>query len=72
VKCYFRKCYYRKMYYVRCRWIKFTDGGGTNYIETPSLARAIRANKKLKRRVRQIDVREKGVRNPYVLHNSWL
>ena len=72
MKCYFRKCYYKKNYYVRCRWITFPDGGGCNYIKTHSLAKAIRANKKLKRGVRQIDVREKGVRNPYVLHNSWL
>ena len=66
------KSYHKKLYYVRCRWIDFPDGGGRNYIATPSLARAIRMNKKLKRNARQIDVRERGNKNPYVLHNSWL
>jgi hypothetical protein len=56
---------------VRCKWVDFPDGGGRNYLATPSLARAIRVNKKLKRGVRQIDVRVGG-KEPYVLHNSWL
>lgn len=67
------RCWHKKLYYVRCAWIEFRDGGGgRNYIATPSLARAIRMNKKLKRNARQIDVRERGKKEPYVLHNSWL
>lgn len=65
------KAWHKKLYHVRCKWIDFPDGGGRNFIATPSLARAIRMNKKLKRNARQIDVRERG-KKPYVLHNSWL
>lgn len=63
--------WHKKLYYVRCVWINFSDGGGRNYIATPSLARAIRMNKKLKRSERQIDVRERD-KEPYVLKGSWL
>ena len=65
------RCWHKKLYYVRCKWIAFLDGGGRNYITTPSLGRALRMNKKLKLGVRQIDVRVRG-KEPYVLRNSWL
>lgn len=64
-------CRHRKLYYVRTAWKKFADGGGRNYLATPSLARAMRMNKKLKIAARQIDVRERG-KKPYVLKGSWL
>ena len=63
--------WHKKLYYVRCTWVNFPEGGGRNYIATPSLARAIRMNKKLKRSERQIDVRERD-KEPYVLKGSWL
>ena len=43
----------------------------SNFIATASLGRARYFAKKLKRKYRQIDVRERG-KKPYVLHNSWL
>lgn len=43
----------------------------SNFIVTASLGRARYFAKKLKRKYRQIDVRERG-KKPYVLHNSWL
>jgi hypothetical protein len=46
-------------------------GGWSNYISTPSLARAKRLAKKLPLKYRQIDVRIKGKR-AYVLDRSWL
>ena len=66
------RCWHKKLYYVRTKWKAFENGGGRNYIATPSLARAMRMNKKLKVVERQIDVRERGKKEPYVLHNSWL
>lgn len=65
------RCWYKKLYYVRTVWKDYPDGGGRNYIATPSLQRAIRMNKRLKLGVRQIDVRIRGKR-PFVLRNSWL
>jgi hypothetical protein len=65
------KSQYKKLYYVRTAWKAFAGGGGRNYLATPSLARAIRMNKKLKLVARQIDVRERG-KKPYVLKGSWL
>ena len=64
-------CRHTKLYYVRTAWKSFAGGGGRNYLATPSLARAIRMNKKLKLVARQIDVRERG-KKPYVLKGSWL
>jgi len=52
-------------------YVPYPDGGGRNFIATPSLQRAIRMNKRLKLSVRQIDVRIRGKR-PFVLRNSWL
>lgn len=66
------RCWHKKLYYVRTAWKAFADGGGRNFLATPSLARAMRMNKKLKVVERQIDVRERGKKEPYVLHNSWL
>lgn len=60
----------RKRYYVRTKWTKIS-GGWTNFVATPSLARAKRLNKKLKVNHRQIDVRERGKR-VYVLDRSWI
>jgi len=65
------RCWHKKLYYVRTAWKEFAGGGGRNYLATPSLARAIRMNKKLKLVARQIDVRERG-KKPYVLKGSWL
>ena len=62
-------CWCKKQYYVRTDW-KFRYGGWSNYIATPSLARARMLNQKLKVKHRQIDVRIKG-RKPYVLEGSW-
>jgi len=53
----------QKTVYVSCKWY-FPDGGGRNYIATPSLAKAIRMNKKLKRNARQIDVRVREIESP--------
>lgn len=62
----------KKMYYVALNRPKtFPDGGWRDYMATPSLGRARYYAKKLKRKYRQIDVREKGKRF-YVLFGSWL
>jgi hypothetical protein len=65
------RCWHKKLYYVRTAWKTFADGEGRNFLVTPSLARAMRMNKKLKIAARQIDVRERG-KKPYVLKGSWL
>jgi len=68
-----KHCYSKKRYYVALNHPKtFPDGGWSNFIATPSLGRARYYAKKLKRKYRQIDVREKGKRFPYVLPRSWL
>ena len=64
------RCWPRKMYYVRTRW-HYRAGGWSNYIATPSLARARMANGKLPVIHRQIDVRIRGPYEPYVLEGSW-
>jgi hypothetical protein len=66
-----RHCWPKKRYYVSCRWISYQDGGGRNFIRTASLGRARYYAKRLKRSVRQIDVRIRG-QKPYVLPGSWL
>jgi len=65
------KCLPKKQYYVMCRWIAYQKGGGKNFIRTPSLGRARYYAKKLKLKVRQIDVRQMG-KKAYVLQGSWL
>jgi len=68
-----KHCWPKKRYYVALNRPKtFPDGGWSNYIATPSLGRARYYAKKLKRKYRQIDVREKGKKLPYVLPGSWL
>ena len=63
----------KKLYYVALNKPKnWPDGGWSNYISTGSLGRARYLAKRLKRAVRQIDVRVRGERNPYVLPGSWL
>lgn len=65
-------CRPKKRYYVGLKKPKtFSDGGWRNYIATPHLAQARYYAKKLKRKYRQIDVREWG-KKPYVLKSSWL
>ena len=64
-------CRPKKLYYVCCRWIDYPNGGGRNFIATPSLGRARQAAKRLPLNRRQIDVRIQGKR-PFVLKNSWL
>jgi hypothetical protein len=54
-----------------CRWIDYPKGGGRNFIRTASLGRARCYAKRLKRKVRQIDVLEYG-KKKYVLQGSWL
>jgi hypothetical protein len=54
-----------------CRWIAYPEGGGRNFIRTASLGRARYYAKRLKLKVRQIDVRKKG-KKAYVLQGSWL
>ena len=66
-----RYCRPKKRYCVSCRWISYQDGGGKNFISTPSLGRARYYAKRLKLAVRQIDVRVWGEK-PYVLDRSWL
>ena len=67
------QCYPKKLYYVLLYKARtFPDGGWSNFIATPHLGRARYYAKKLKRKHRQIDVRERGNRNPYVLKGSWL
>jgi hypothetical protein len=70
-KFYPRKCYARKRYHVTLKKMVPKYGGWSNYISTPSLARAKRLSKKLPLKWRQIDVRIKGKR-AYVLDRSWL
>ena len=67
-----RYCWPKKLYYVQCRWVSFPDGGGRNFISTPSLGRARYYAKRLKLSVRQIDVRDRSKKSPYVLKGSWL
>jgi len=66
-----KHCWPKKKYYVCCRWIDYPKGGGRNFICTPSLGRARYYAKKLKLKVRQIDVLEYG-KKKYVLQGSWL
>ena len=67
-----KHCYAKKRYYVVLNKPKtFPDGGWSNFIATPSLGRARYYAKKLKRSMRQIDVREVGYKKPYVLEGSW-
>jgi len=66
-----KHCWPKKLYYVCCRWIDYPKGGGRNFIRTPSLGRARYYAKKLKLKVRQIDVRVRG-QKVYVLKGSWL
>jgi hypothetical protein len=63
-------CYSKKLYYVMCRWIAVKNGS-RNFICTPFLGRARYYAKRLKRTVRQIDVRIRG-KKAYVLKDSWL
>ena len=66
---------HKKLYYVSLnKMVERRDRLGlswSNFIATPSLARARFWAKKLKLKHRQIDVREKG-KKPYVLEGSWL
>ena len=64
-------CWHKKLYHVSCRWINYPNGGGRNFIATPSLGRARQASKRLPLKYRQIDVRIRG-KKPFVLKNSWL
>ena len=65
-------CRPKKQYYVHAYKIQYDGyGGWSNFIHTPSLARAKYFAKKLKLKHRQIDVREWG-KKPYVLKDSWL
>jgi hypothetical protein len=70
-KFYPRKSLPRKRYHVGLKKMVPRYGGWSNYISTPSLARAQRLAKKLPLKWRQIDVRIKGKR-AYVLDRSWL
>ena len=65
-----RRCWPKKLYYVMCRWVAIKNGS-RNYVRTPSLGRARYYAKKLKLKVRQIDVLEYG-KKKYVLQGSWL
>jgi hypothetical protein len=58
------------MYYVMCRWVTVKNGS-RNYVRTSSLGRARYYAKRLKLKVRQIDVRQMG-KKTYVLQGSWL
>jgi hypothetical protein len=71
IEYYPRKCYARRRYHVGLKKMVPRYGGWSNYISTPSLARARRLAKKLPLKWRQIDVRIKG-RRAYVLDRSWL
>jgi hypothetical protein len=66
-----KRCYPKKLYYVMCQWIPDPKGGGRNFIRTASLGRARYYAKRLKLKVRQIDVRQMG-KKAYVLQGSWL
>ena len=65
-------CFPKTLYYVHLgKWIERVDGGFGNYISTHSLGRARYYAKKAKLKFRQIDVRTRGKREPYVLKGSW-
>ena len=66
-----RHCRPKKLYYVALGRFVATKNGWRSFIATPSLGRARHYAKKLKRKERQIDVRERG-KEPYVLKGSWL
>ena len=61
----------RRLYYVALYKPRTFYGGWANYIVTPYIGRARYYAKRLKRKDRQIDVRERGGRG-YVLKGSWL
>jgi hypothetical protein len=61
----------RRLYYVSLYKPRTFHGGWANYIVTPYIGRARYYAKRLKRKDRQIDVREWGKRG-YVLKGSWL
>jgi len=65
-----KHCWHKKLYYVMYRWVAVKNGS-RNYVRTPSLGRARYYAKKLKLKVRQIDVRQMG-KKAYVLQGSWL
>lgn len=69
-----KHCYHKKRYYVALKKIRHhSDGlGWSNFIATPYIGKARFYAKKLKRKYRQIDVREVGNKKPYVLEGSWL
>jgi hypothetical protein len=68
-----RICRPKRLYYVLLKKPRiFPNGGWTNFIATASLGQARYHARKLKRKYRQIDVRELGRRTPYVLPGSWL
>ncbi len=60
----------RRLYYVALYQPRTFSGGWANYIVTPYIGRARYYAKRLKRKDRQIDVRERG--RAYVLKGSWL
>lgn len=67
------RCWYKKLYYVPLNKPRtFRDGSWSSFLGTPSLGRARYYAKRIKRKYRQIDVRERGPKKPYVLHGSWL
>ena len=67
------RCFPKIRYYVHLgKWIERSDGGFGNFMSTYSLGRARFYAKKAKLKFRQIDVRDKRVRDPYVLDRSWL
>jgi hypothetical protein len=67
------RCFPKTVYHVHFgKWIERSDGGWGNFISTHSLGRARYYAKKAKLKFRQIDVRTRGKREPYVLKGSWL
>ena len=60
----------RRLYYVALYKPRTFLDGWANFIVTPYLGRARYYAKRLKRKDRQIDVRERG--QAYVLKGSWL
>lgn len=66
-----RYCRSKKLYYVIIKKVVHNNDGWRNFIATPLLSQARHYAKKLKRKCRQIDVRERG-KTPYVLKGSWL
>ena len=60
----------RRLYYVALYKPRTFPSGWANYIATPYIGRARYYAKRLKRKDRQIDVRERG--QAYVLKGSWL